>query len=88
VLTAGEPIALIPVDASTLRPAKSIASLRVQLYSLSGHKLLDQTIKDASALTLSGLGELANGIYLYVVTAQGMDGKNVRTQVKKLLIER
>ncbi|MBI1744240.1 CSLREA domain-containing protein [Candidatus Acetothermia bacterium] len=68
-----------------------VASLRLQLYDLSGRELVDQS-SEGSALSLpvtkdSG-GALPNGVYLYVVSVRNSQGELIRTEVRKLVISR
>jgi len=66
--------------------------IQVEIYDLAGKKVF------ASGTILgntfewhlqNNLGEVvANGVYLYIVTARGFDGKLVRSEVKKLIVLR
>ncbi|HEY5596487.1 MAG TPA: hypothetical protein VIL47_04410, partial [Candidatus Bipolaricaulota bacterium] len=68
-----------------------IAGIRVQVYDLAGGVVFDQETS-GNALTFNGLSlsgkPLANGVYLYVVTAKGFQGQSVRSLVEKFPILR
>lgn len=62
------------------------------MLSLAGRTVLDEE-GYSSALTIYGLADrngnpLANGVYLYVVTVRGWDGRVLRSEVRKLVILR
>ena len=62
--------------------------MQVQIYTLTGQKLLDETVTPTQASPIA-LGErLANGVYLYKLTVQRPDGTMQHTELKKLLIQR
>jgi parallel beta-helix repeat protein len=70
---------------------QGIAGVQLQVYDLSGRVVADQSASGASLRWngLSSLGRtLANGVYLYVVTVKGYDGKVVNSEVRKLVILR
>ena len=67
------------------------AQLEVQVYSLTG-KLIFDAAQNGNTLSwnmrnISGQ-RMANGVYLYVVTSRGADGKIIRSGVKKLVVMR
>ncbi len=68
-----------------------IESLRLQLFDLRGSLVIDRT-RAGHALTIplvTDTGrELANGVYLYVVTVRGFDGHVMRTEIQKIVILR
>jgi hypothetical protein len=68
-----------------------IAGVQLQVYDLSGRIVAYQSASGAS-LRWNGLSShgqtLANGVYLYVVTVKGYDGKVVNSEVRKLVILR
>ncbi len=70
---------------------RAIESMQLQLFDLGGRKLIDQ-ISGGSRLTLplaTDAGQpLANGVYLYLVTVRGSDGRMVRSDVKKIVVLR
>lgn len=68
-----------------------IAGMQVQVYNLAGTKLFDQETAGNSLMfqPFNNAGQpLANGVYLYTVTAQGFNGETIRSTVKKLAILR
>lgn len=68
-----------------------IESLRLQLFDLRGSLVIDRT-RAGHALTIplvTDTGrELANGVYLYVVTVRGFDGRVIRTEIQKIVVLR
>jgi uncharacterized repeat protein (TIGR01451 family) len=68
-----------------------IASLRLQLFDLRGHLLIDRT-GPGNAVTIPLVTDrgkqLANGVYLSLVTVQGFDGRVLRTGIQKIVIIR
>lgn len=70
---------------------EGITGIQVQVFDLAGGKLFDRKVAGNSlmfqALTKDGK-PMANGVYLYVVTAKGFHGDVVRSEVKKLVILR
>ena len=72
---------------------RQISGLKVEIYGLSGAKLLDSGFSAGrqlrwNFLTTSGSRPLANGVYLYVVTVRGPSGRLLRDQVRKLVLLR
>ena len=67
------------------------AQLEVQVYSLTG-KLIFDAAQNGNTLSWNMRNtngqRMANGIYLYVVTSRGSDGKMIRSGVKKLVVMR
>lgn len=76
-------------------PALPLSSERVsvQVFDLRGNMVFDEEIPvGATQLSWRGLTSdgrmLANGVYLYVITARTWDGKIMRSEAKKLVILR
>ena len=67
-----------------------IAEVQVEIYDLAGGKVYESGFQQGNALSwnlLSNAGQpVANGVYLYVVTAQGQNGEVARGQVHKLVV--
>jgi flagellar hook assembly protein FlgD len=70
----------------------AFAEMQLQIYDLSGREVFDSGRVPGHALTWKGqnaVGEpVANGIYLYVVTAQTLDGRTLKSEVRKVVILR
>jgi hypothetical protein len=64
-----------------------IAETTVELFTLAGARLLTATAP-GTHVTLSFVNDLANGVYLYVVTVRGWDGSARRSEVRKLVLMR
>jgi hypothetical protein len=68
-----------------------IAGLELEVFDLAGRRLFQQRTA-GNRLAFQGLDSagrtLANGVYLYVVTARGYDGRMIRSEVKKLVVLR
>ncbi|MCX8103689.1 MAG: DUF11 domain-containing protein, partial [Candidatus Bipolaricaulota bacterium] len=68
-----------------------IASLRVQIFDLYGKRVIDRT-RAGHALTIPLVTdrgrELANGVYLALVTVRGFDGRAMRAEIRKIAIMR
>jgi hypothetical protein len=95
----GAPVALA-VKAITLsqQPVRSsgayfivegvgIAQTTVRVFSLTG-KLVFSNSAQGNVVPFSAAAELANGVYLYVVTVQGADGQTVTSKISKLVVLR
>jgi hypothetical protein len=95
----GAPVALA-VKAITLsqQPVRSsgayfivegvgIAQTTVRVFSLTG-KLVFSNSAQGNVVPFSAAAELANGVYLYVVTVQGADGQTVTSKIAKLVVLR
>jgi hypothetical protein len=95
----GAPVALA-VKAITLsqQPVRSsgayfivegmgIAQTTVRVFSLTGKLVFSQTAQ-GNVVPFSAAAELANGVYLYVVTVQGADGQTVTSKISKLVVLR
>jgi len=71
---------------------QGIKDARVEVYALSGALVYDSGFVADRALRWNMLDasgtSVANGVYLYVVTARGVDGRNARSEVKKVVILR
>ncbi len=89
VLSASEPIALLPIEFGTLSETLTEnTSVQVQVYTLNGKKFFDETVTPAQASQLKLSERLANGVYLYRLTVHGKDSSVQRSELKKLLIQR
>jgi hypothetical protein len=69
-----------------------IAGIELQVFNLAGQLVFDERTS-GNRLVFQGLDErsrqsLANGVYLYAVTARGFDDQVRRTEVKKLVVLR
>jgi hypothetical protein len=62
-----------------------IRSTSVELFSLNGAFVTAETA-ESPRLTLQDFARLANGVYLYVLTVKGLDGKIIR-KFNKLVIQ-
>jgi hypothetical protein len=62
-----------------------IAQTTVRVFSLTGKLVFSQTAQ-GNVVPFSAAAELANGVYLYVVTVQGADGQVVRSKIEKLVL--
>lgn len=101
--TASDPRLLVPLQLEKLQAevrsgflqlevrGEGIESVQVQLFNLSGRKLIDQMSAGAT-LTVPLVNDegqrLANGVYLYIVTVRGWDGQIIRSEIRKLAILR
>ncbi len=69
--------------------ALGVASTRLQVFNLAGRTLLDQQAS-GNGLSFRVLDQhgnrLANGVYLYIVTARGLDGSVWRSDIKKFIV--
>lgn len=69
-----------------------IESVRVEIFSLFGERIFDSGFVRNNALSWNRLTDdgrlVANGVYLYVITARGFNGQMVRSQVKKIAVVR
>lgn len=82
VTVSGKPVALAVNGITTHKNAfviegTGISSANVQLFSLSGVRLSSET-SDSQRLTIANWGNLADGVYLYLVTVKGADGRAIR----------
>jgi parallel beta-helix repeat protein len=95
----GAPVALA-VKAITLsqQPVRSsgayfivegvgIAQTTVRVFSMTGKLVFSQTAQ-GNVVPFSAAAELANGVYLYVVTVQGADGQTLTSKIAKLVVLR
>ncbi len=68
-----------------------ISSIELQIYDLAGGQMFEQQ-NAGNTLTFQGLSNdgqlMANGVYLYVITAKGFNGETIRSTVNKLAILR
>ena len=64
-----------------------IAQTTVRVFSLTGKLVFSQTAQ-GNVVPFSAAAELANGVYLYVVTVQGADGQTVTSKISKLVVLR
>jgi hypothetical protein len=70
---------------------QGIASLGVEVFDLKGERVFADTTYGTRVtwrLTAPTSRPVANGIYLYVITAHGVDGAVLRSEVKKLVVMR
>jgi len=97
VISATEPRLLVPLSLERVQAelragqvwveaqGEGIASVHLQLFDLSGRKLLDQSsvsnVLTLPAVTHSGQ-PLATGVYLYVVRVRGFDGQEYVSAVR------
>lgn len=82
-------------EAGTVRFAAQgadVAAVKVEVFSLAGELVYASDFTEGSLLRWSGLSNtgqpLANGVYLYVLTAKARTGDVMRTKVQKLIILR
>jgi hypothetical protein len=61
-----------------------IAQTTVRVFSLTGKLVFSQTAQ-GNVVPFSAAAELANGVYLYVVTVQGADGQTVTSKIASSL---
>jgi hypothetical protein len=64
-----------------------IAQTTVRVFSMTGKLVFSQTAQ-GNVVPFSAASELANGVYLYVVTVQGADGQTVTSKIAKLVVLR
>jgi hypothetical protein len=64
-----------------------IAQTTVRVFSMTGKLVFSQTAQ-GNVVPFSAAAELANGVYLYVVTVQGADGQTVTSTISKLVVLR
>jgi parallel beta-helix repeat protein len=64
-----------------------IAQTTVRVFSMTGKLVFSQTAQ-GNVVPFSAASELANGVYLYVVTVQGADGQTVTSKLAKLVVLR
>ncbi|MEM4413916.1 MAG: T9SS type A sorting domain-containing protein, partial [Candidatus Caldarchaeum sp.] len=64
-----------------------IAQTTVRVFSLTG-KLVYNATAQGNLVPFSVASELANGVYLYVVTVQGADGQALTSKLEKLVVLR
>jgi hypothetical protein len=62
-----------------------IAQTTVRVFSMTGKLVFSQTAQ-GNVVPFSAASELANGVYLYVVTVQGADGQTVTSKIAKLVV--
>ncbi|MBI3659463.1 DUF11 domain-containing protein, partial [Candidatus Acetothermia bacterium] len=70
---------------------EDIKEINVQVFSLKGERIYQSGWVENGYEWRMDNGEgrrIANGVYLYVVTVRGYDGKVMQTQIKKLVIAR
>lgn len=83
-----------PASRSTRFVVKGIGlqDIRIEIFDLAGRKVFDSGFIGGEefewSLTTNHGQQLANGPYLYIVTAEGSNGKLVRSEVGKLAILR
>jgi len=64
-----------------------VAQTTVHVFSLTG-KLVFSDSAPGNVVAFGKASELANGVYLYVVTVKGADGQTVRSKIQKLVVLR
>jgi hypothetical protein len=64
-----------------------VAQTTVHVFTLTG-KLVFSDSAQGNVVAFSKASELANGVYLYVVTVKGADGQTVRSKIQKLVVLR
>ncbi len=70
---------------------QGIASVRLEVFGLSGAKLFDSGFQagDAVAWPLrTNNKSVANGVYLYVLSVRGREGELFRSEVRKIIVLR
>jgi hypothetical protein len=71
---------------------QAIASTRLQVFDSQGRLVYDSDFVPGSNIYWEAQGArgrpLANGIYLYVVTVRGFDGRIIQSEVKKFVVLR
>lgn len=102
VTTASDPRLLVPMHLESLQAivryghlhlearGEGIESIQLQLFDLSGRKLIDKTSEGPTLIAplLNARGRrLAQGVYLYTVTVHALDGTVVMSEVRKLAIK-
>lgn len=69
-----------------------VAAVKVEVFSLAGRLVYASDFTEGNVLRWNGLSNmgqpLANGVYLYVLTAKGRNGDVMRTQIQKVVILR
>jgi uncharacterized repeat protein (TIGR01451 family) len=64
-----------------------VAQTTVHVFTLTG-KLVFSDSAQGNVVAFGKASELANGVYLYVVTVKGADGQTVRSKIQKLVVLR
>ncbi len=64
-----------------------IAQTTVHVFNLSGKLVFNQSAQ-GNVVPFSAASELANGVYLYIVTVKGADGQTVTSKIQKLVVLR
>ena len=71
---------------------EGIESIQVQIFDLSGRRIFDSLELPGGTFEWHLEDEngevVANGVYLYLVTARGIEGQVFRSKVNKLVILR
>lgn len=71
---------------------QAIASTQLQVFNLQGQPVYDSGLQRGTHLSWNALDTsghpLANGVYFYVVTVRGYDGKVIRSEVRKVGVMR
>jgi len=88
-----EEVKIIPssLGLSFLVEGQGIQDIQINIFDLSGRAVFNTGwIEDSFTWNLqNNQGHpLANGVYFYVITVRGFDGKILMSQVKKLIILR
>jgi hypothetical protein len=81
-----------PELCASLPKGADVAAVKVEVFNLTGRLVYASDFTDGNVLHWNGLSNagqpLANGVYLYVLTAKARNGDVVRTKVQKLVILR
>ncbi|MBI3659855.1 hypothetical protein HY230_05215 [Candidatus Acetothermia bacterium] len=71
---------------------QGLSAVTVDIWSLSGQFVFSSSVINSKVVKFNGLGsngqQLANGVYLYAVSAHGMDGGFARTKLQKFILRR
>jgi len=70
---------------------EGIERMQLSVYDLSGQRVYRQSTTETRLtwrLNTDGGHRVANGVYLYLVTAYGVDGQATRSEVRKLVVLR
>lgn len=65
-----------------------VTSIQVRIFDLSGKQVFDSPENLGTALDWHYPSSIANGIYLYVVTVKGTDGRRTTSKTHKLVVLR
>lgn len=65
-----------------------VTSIQVRIFDLSGKQVFDSPENLGTALDWHYPSSIANGVYLYVVTVKGTDGRRTTSKTHKLVVLR